>query len=364
VNRLAVVGCGVISRTYGYTLGMFDWVDLVACADVFPERAQERAEQWGARAMTVDAVLADPDIDAIVNLTPPKMHADVDRAALAAGKSVFSEKPLGITYEEGAELVGLADRAELRLGCAPDTFLGAGLQTCRAVVDRGDIGTPLAANAFMLSPGPERWHPNPAIFYERGAGPLFDMGPYYLTALVQLLGPARRISAMGGRAREQREITSEPLAGDLIDVEVPTHVSSAIEFASGPIATLVTSFDVQASRYRCIEVYGSDATLSIPDPNTFGGPVSIRRQGEDEWTEVPLLDAHLPQFRGIGFADMLWAQRTGRAHRASAELALHVLELMSAAIASSEAGQVIDLETTCERAAPLPVGLPENTYDD
>jgi predicted dehydrogenase len=190
------------------------------------------------------------------------------------------------------------------------------------------------------------------------------MGPYYLTALVQLLGPARRISAMGGRARERREITSEPLAGHMIDVEVPTHMSSAIEFAAGPIATLVTSFDVQASRYRCIEVYGSEATLSIPDPNTFGGPVSIRRQGEDEWTEVPLLDAHLPQFRGIGFADMLWAQRTGRAHRASAELALHVLELMSAAIASSEAGRAVDLETTCERAAPLPVGLPENTYDD
>ena len=364
MNRLAVVGCGVISRTYGHTLGMFDWVDLVACADVFPERAEERAEQWGARAMSVDAVLADPDIDAIVNLTPPKMHADVDRAALAAGKSVFSEKPLGITFDEGAELVDLASQTDLRLGCAPDTFLGAGLQTCRAVIDRGDIGTPLAANAFMLSPGPERWHPNPSIFYERGAGPLFDMGPYYLTALVQLLGPARRIGAMGGTARAQREITSEPLAGEMIDVEVPTHVSSAIEFASGAIATLVTSFDVQVSRYRCIEVYGTEATLSIPDPNTFGGPVSIRRQGDDEWAEVELLDAHLPQFRGIGFADMLWAQRTGRPHRASAELALHVLELMSAAITSSETRRVVELETTCERAAPLPVGLPANTYDD
>jgi predicted dehydrogenase len=364
VNRLAVVGCGVISHTYGYTLGMFDWVDLVACADVFPERAEERAEKWGARAISVEAVLDDPDIDAIVNLTPPKMHADVDRAALAAGKSVFSEKPLGITFEEGTELVDLAAQAELRLGCAPDTFLGAGLQTCRAIIDRGDIGEPLAANAFMLSPGPERWHPSPSIFYERGAGPLFDMGPYYFTALVQLLGPARRISAMGRKARDQREITSEPLAGQMIDVEVPTHVSSAIEFESGTMATLVTSFDVQASNYRCIEVYGSDATLSVPDPNSFGGPVSIKRQGEEEWTEVELIEPSLPQFRGIGFADMLWAQRTGRPHRASAELALHVLELMSAAITSSEEGRAIDLETTCERAAPLPAGLPENTYDD
>lgn len=364
MSRLGIVGCGVISRTYGYTLGMFDWVDVVGCADVVPERAEERAETWGTRAMSVDDLLADPGIDAIVNLTPPKMHAEVDRAALASGKAVFSEKPLGITFDEGRDLVDLAARAEHRLGCAPDTFLGAGLQTCRSIIDRGDIGAPLAANAFMLSPGPERWHPSPAIFYERGAGPLFDMGPYYLTALVQLLGPARRISAMGRTARDRREITSEPLAGQMIDVEVPTHVSSAIEFASGATATLVTSFDVQASRYRCIEVYGSEATLAVPDPNTFGGPVAIRRQGEEEWTEVDLVEPHLPQLRGIGFADMLWAERTGRPHRASAELALHVLELMCAAMTSSEQHRVVELETTCDRAAPLPAGMPENTYDD
>ncbi|MEX1008729.1 MAG: Gfo/Idh/MocA family oxidoreductase [Acidimicrobiia bacterium] len=364
MNRFAVVGCGMISRTYGYTLGMFDWVELAACADVFPERAEERAEKWGARAMSVEAVLEDPEIDAIVNLTPPKMHADVDRAALTAGKAVFSEKPLGITFEEGTELVDLAAGAGLRLGCAPDTFLGAGLQACRGIIDRGDIGEPLAANAFMLSPGPERWHPSPAIFYERGAGPLFDMGPYYFTALVQLLGPARRITAMGRRAREQREITSEPLAGTMIDVEVPTHVSSLVEFESGTMATLVTSFDAQASNYRCIEVYGSEATLSVPDPNSFGGPVSIKRRGEEGWTEVELPEPNLPQFRGIGFAEMLWAQRSGRPHRASAELALHVLELMSAAITSTEQHRAVDVETTCDRAMPLPVGLPENTYDD
>jgi predicted dehydrogenase len=364
MSRLGIVGCGVISRTYGYTLGMLDWVDLAGCADVVPERAEERAEKWATRAMSVDALLADPDIDAIVNLTPPKMHAEVDRAALASGKSVFSEKPLGISFDEGRGIVDLAASANLRLGCAPDTFLGAGLQTCRAIIDRGDIGEPLAANAFMLSPGPERWHPSPAIFYEQGAGPLFDMGPYYLTALVQLLGPAHRISATARTARAQREITSDPLTGQMIDVEVPTHVSSAIEFASGATATLVTSFDVQASKYRCIEVYGSEATLSVPDPNTFGGPVAIRRQGEEDWTEVELLEPNLPQFRGIGFADMLWAERTGRPHRASAELALHVLELMCAAIESSEQRRAVDLETTCDRAAPLPLGLPENTYDD
>jgi predicted dehydrogenase len=277
---------------------------------------------------------------------------------------VYSEKPLGVDLAEGAALLAQADDAGLRVGCAPDTFLGVGLQTCRALVDRGDIGEPLAANAFMLSPGPERWHPSPSIFYERGAGPLFDMGPYYLTALVQLLGPARRISALGRTARTQREITSEPLAGQMIDVEVPTHVSSAIEFASGATATLVTSFDVQASRYRCIEVYGTEATLAVPDPNTFGGPVAIRRAGDEEWTDVALPEPALPQFRGIGCADMLWAHRTGRAHRASGQLALHVLELMAAAIESSEEHRVVELQTTCERAAPLPLGLAENTYDD
>jgi predicted dehydrogenase len=363
VNRVGLIGCGVISRTYGYTLGMFDWIDLAACADVITERAEERAEQWGTRAMGVDDLLADPDIDVVVNLTPPKMHADVDRAALDSKKSVYSEKPLGVDVGEAAALLTQADEAALRVGCAPDTFLGVGLQTCRALVDRGDIGEPLAANAFMLSPGPERWHPSPAIFYERGAGPLFDMGPYYLTALVQLLGPARCISAMGRTARAQREITSEPLAGQMIDVEVPTHVTSAIEFESGATAALVTSFDVQASRYRCIEVYGSEGTLAVPDPNTFGGPVMVRRAGDEDWTEIELPEAALPQFRGIGCADMLWAHRTGRAHRASGELALHVLELMAGAVESSEQGRVVELQTTCERAAPLPAGLPENRFD-
>jgi predicted dehydrogenase len=363
VNRVGIVGCGVISRTYGYTLGMFDWIDLVGCADVLPERAEERAEQWGTRALPVDDLLAHPDIDVVVNLTPPKMHAAVDRAALEAKKSVYSEKPLGIDLDEGASLLARADSAGLRVGCAPDTFLGMGLQTCRALIDRGDIGEPLAANAFMLSPGPERWHPSPAIFYERGAGPLFDMGPYYLTALVQLLGPARCITAMGRTARAQRKITSEPLAGEMIDVEVPTHVTSAIEFASGATATLVTSFDVQASRYRCIEVYGSEGTIAVPDPNTFGGPVAVRRAGDEEWTEVELPEPALPQFRGIGCADMIWAQRTGRAHRASGALALHVLELMAGAIESSERGAVVELHTTCERAQPLPTDLAQNSFD-
>jgi predicted dehydrogenase len=362
--RVAIVGCGVISRAYAHTMRKLGFVELAACVDDLPGRADELAAEFGAQASTLDAVLADPAIDAVVNLTPPLAHATVIRAVLGAGKAAFTEKPLGVELAEGTGLVDLAGVAGVRLGCAPDTFLGAGLQTARAVIDRGDIGEPLAANAFMLSPGPERWHPSPAIFYQHGAGPLFDMGPYYFTALVQLLGPARAISAAARASRAQRPILSEPLRGTMIDVEVPTHVGALVEFQSGPIATLVTSFDVQASRYRNIEVYGTEATLSVPDPNTFGGPLMVRRNGDEKWDEIELLPAHLPQQRGIGLADMMWAQRSGRAHRTSSALALHVLELMTGALEAAGSGRRVDLRTTCERAEPLPVGLAPNTFDD
>jgi predicted dehydrogenase len=364
MSGVAIVGCGVISDTYARTLGELGFVRVTACVDALPARASDLAGRYNARALELEAALADPDVDVVVNLTPPQAHAEVSRLVLEAGKSVFSEKPLGIELGEGTALVALAGERGLRLGCAPDTFLGAGLQTARAAVDRGDIGEPLAVNAFMLQAGPEWWHPNPGLFYERGAGPLFDMGPYYLTTLVQLLGPARAVTATARVSRHQRAIHSEPQRGTLIDVEVPTHVSTMVEMASGPIATFVASFDVQASRYRHLEVYGTEATLSVPDPNTFGGPVMIRRLGDQAWTELDLLEPHLPQQRGIGLADMVWAQRTGRPHRASDTLALHVLELMCATIESAERGGRVELESTCERAAPLPVGLPPNTFDD
>ena len=364
MSRVAIVGCGVISRTYADTISQLDFLELAACVDDAPDRAEELASAFGARARSLDEVLDDPDIDAIVNLTPPLAHAAVSRAGLEANKATFSEKPLGVEFSEGRALVQLATARGVALGCAPDTFLGTGLQTARAVIDRGDIGEPLAANAFMLGSGPESWHPNPAIFYQHGAGPLLDMGPYYLTTLIQLLGPARAINASARISRAQRPILSEPLRGKLIDVEVPTHVGSLVEFESGPIATLVTSFDVQATRYFNLEVYGTDATLSVPNPNTFGGPVRIKRNGDDAWTDIELLPTHIPQQRGIGLADMLWAQRSGRAHRTSSALALHVLELMTGALAAAEQGRRIELETRCERAAPLPVGLAPNPFDD
>ena len=363
-SRVAIVGCGVISRTYAHTISQLGFIELAACVDEDADRAGELATAFGARARSFDDVLHDPEIDAIVNLTPPLAHWAVSNACLDAGKTTFSEKPLGVEFAEGKALVQSASARGTALGCAPDTFLGGGLQTARAVIDRGDIGEPLAANAFMLGSGPESWHPNPTIFYQHGAGPLLDMGPYYLTTLIQLLGPARAVSASARISRRQRPILSEPQRGRFIDVEVPTHVGALVEFASGPMATLVTSFDVQATRYFNIEVYGTDATLSVPNPNTFGGPVRVRRNGDDAWTDVDLLPAHLPQQRGIGLADMLWARRSGRAHRTSSALALHVLELMTGALAAADQGRRIDLETTCERSTPLPLGLAPNTFDD
>jgi predicted dehydrogenase len=364
-NSVAIVGCGVISPEYASTFSQLGFVDVVACADAVPERAAQLAAAHGIpRTLTFEQVLADPDIGTVVNLTPPLMHAAVTGAALEAGKAAYSEKPLGVDLEEGRTLVESATRYGLRLGCAPDTFLGVGLQTCRDAIERGLIGEPIGANAFMLGSGPESWHPNPDIFYKRGAGPMFDMGPYYLTALVSLLGPATRVAASARITHAQRVITSEPRQGELVDVDVPTHVAAVIDFAAGPVATLVTSFDVQASRYRNIEIYGTEATLSVPNPNTFDGPVFVRGASDTSWTELEVRQPYIPQHRGIGLADMIWAARTGRAHRASSSLALHVLELMTASVASSEQGRHIDLQTTCEPAKSLPAELPENTFDD
>jgi predicted dehydrogenase len=364
VSKVAIVGCGVIAPVYAKTLADLGFVELVACVDGVAERAQQLATAFGAEVRTLDEVVADPTIDAVVNLTPPTAHAAVTRSVLAAGKAAFSEKPLGIDLAEGRALVDLARERGLRLGCAPDTFLGAGLQSARASIDRGDIGEPLAANGFMLGSGPERWHPDPELFYAVGAGPLFDMGPYYLTTLVQLLGPARAISASARRAHDQRTIEAGDRKGTMFDVSVQTHVSSLIEFESGAHATLVTSFDVAASRYRHLEIYGTEATLAVPDPNTFGGPLRIRGRRDREWRELDLVEPNIPQERGIGLADMLWAQRTGRPHRASGELALHVLELMDAALRAADQGRRLELTTRCQPAAPLPVGLPPNTFDD
>jgi predicted dehydrogenase len=364
-TRVGIIGTGLISRAYATKVRTFPHLDLVACADIVAERAVELASEHEIpKVLDVEQLLADPDVDVVVNLTIPAAHVDVSAAAIASGKGVWSEKPLALDRDGAASLVRDAAGRGVRIGCAPDTFMGAGLQLCRKLIDEGAIGEPVAASAFMLQPGPERWHPRPEIFYQYGGGPVFDMGPYYVTALVALLGPVARVSGAARITHPKRTITAPSRAGEQIGVEVPTHVAGVLEMASGPVATMVMSFDVQTSRLRNIEVYGTEGTLAVPDPNTFGGPVQIRRAGEREWTEVPLVHGHAGQSRGIGLADMAWAMRTGRPHRASGELASHAVDVMQSLIESGQKGRRLKLKTTCERPAPIPPGLPEDAFDD
>jgi predicted dehydrogenase len=357
-GRVGVIGCGNISRAYATKLRALPDMDLVACADLDPDRARALADEFEVPlVLGPDQLASHPDVDVVLNLTVPRAHAEVTRSALRAGKHAYSEKPLALDASEGAELVDAARAAGLRLGCAPDTFLGAGLQTCRALIDAGAIGTPLAADAFFQGAGPESWHPDPRMFYRRGAGPLFDMGPYYITALVALLGPVSRVTGSARISRPRRRITSQPLAGIWMDVEVPTHVAAVLEFETGPLATLVTSFDVPASRYRFLEIYGTEGTLSVPDPNTFGGPVQMRRAGDADWTDVSLTHGNAEQSRGLGLADMVRAARAGRPHRASGELAAHVLEVMERILEASDTGRHQLVASRVDRPPALPPGL-------
>lgn len=354
--RVGIVGAGNISDHYLRISVGFESFSVVSIADIDPNRARAKAEAHGVRPATVAELLADDEIDVIVNLTVPAAHAGVSRAAIEAGKHVYSEKPLSTDREAAGSLLALAEERGLRVGCAPDTFMGAGLQTARAVIDAGLIGKPVAATAFMMSSGPERWHPDPAFFFAPGAGPLFDMGPYYLTALVSLFGAVARVSGSAVIGRESRPILSTPLKGTAVEVSTPTHVSSLLEFASGPVATLVTSFDAPASQLPWCEVYGTEATLSLPDPNTFGGPLRVRRAGDKEWEELPLTRPFAVNSRGVGLADMVVGLAEGRPHRASGELAFHVLDVMQSVLDAAAGRSWLPLHSSVERPEALPEG--------
>jgi predicted dehydrogenase len=359
-----IVGCGNISRFYADAGKKFENIDIVACADAEISRARALAEHFQIpKALDLGELLADPEIVLVINLTSPAAHAEVTTRALRAGKHVYSEKPLALRRREARDCIGLARDRGLRIGCAPDTFLGAGLQTCRKLIDDGAIGFPLAGSGFMLNRGPESWHPDPQSLYKKRAGPLFDMGPYYLTAFAALLGSVKRVTSSARSSFKQREITSQPLSGTLIDVDVPTHVSAVLDFDSGPIMTLTTSFDVSGTRLPRIEIYGSEGTLTVPDPNTFGGPVSLIRRGETEWREMPLEFGYAENSRGLGVADMAAAIAAGREHRANERMAYHVLDLMHAIIDSSETGRHIEIQSAMARPEPLPQGLPSGKVE-
>jgi predicted dehydrogenase len=309
-------------------------------------------------------MLADPEIDIVLNLTIPNAHAEVALQALDAGKSVYNEKPLAIKREDGLKMLEIARAKKLLVGGAPDTFLGGGLQTCRKLIDDGWIGQPVAATAFMLCHGHEGWHPAPEFYYQVGGGPMFDMGPYYLTALVSLMGPVSRVTGSARVTFPERTITSQPLYGKKVTVEVPTHVAGILDFASGAIATIVTSFDVWSAEVPRIEIYGTAGSLSVPDPNSFGGPVRVRRAGANEWSEIPLTHGYAVNSRSLGVADMAYALRTHRPARASGELTYHVLDIMHAIHDASLAGKHINLASTCAQPAPFPLGLMPGKLDD
>lgn len=365
--RIGVVGCGRISGAYFGMAKNFPLVDLAACADLDLDAAIAQAHTYGIpKACSVDELLADPSIELVVNLTIPKAHAPISLQALRSGKHLYSEKPLAITREEGTQLLDLARTTGLKVGCAPDTFMGAGLQTARKLIDDGVIGRPLAFTAFMMGRGHESWHPTPEFYYELGGGPMFDMGPYYLTALLNLLGPIKRISGMATIAIPDRTITSQPHAGKKIHVQTPDHVVGIIEFANGCIGTIIQTFATLFPTHdgkQPITIYGETGSLKVPDPNGFDGPVHLRKPADPDWREVP------PTFvkgygRSIGVADMAHAIRSGRPHRANLEQAFTVLDLMQGFLDSSASGTAHTPATQYTRPAAMPAHLPFGMLDE
>ncbi len=353
--RVGVVGSGIISGIYLRNCGKFDNLEVVAVADRHLDRAEARARRYGVpRFCSVADLLADPAVEIVLNLTSPASHGAIALAALEQGKSVYNEKPLAVTRADGQRILETAAQRDLLVGVAPDTFLGGGLQACRALIDEGAIGQPVAASAFVFHQPPETWHPSPAFFYEVGAGPLFDVGPYYLTTLAALLGPVQRVTGSAKMTYPERRITSQPRAGEMIPVHTPTHIAGILDFANDAVATLVTSFDVWGGEVPHIEIYGSEGTLSLPDPNTFGGPVRLRAAGAGAWSTVPVRPEFTRNSRGVGLADMADALRTGRAPRASGALGYHVLDVMHAILESAEQGRRLEVTSGVPRPEPLP----------
>ena len=360
--NVGIIGTGNIAPAYIRGCAPFDVINLTACADILVERAQEFAAENNMTAHSVDDLLARDDIDIVINLTIPAAHAEVSLQIIEAGKHAYCEKPLALTRDDGARIVAAARAKGVRMGCAPDTFLGGGGQTARKAIDDGRIGRPVAATAFFLSHGPESWHPNAGFYYLQGGGPLFDMGPYYLTALVNLMGPVARVAGSARMTFPERIATSEALMGQALPVEVNTHIAGTLEFESGAIATVITSFDIWGHHLPWIEIHGTEGSLTVPDPNRFDGEVTTMKGGARDWADIPL--THTTNIgRGAGVADMAYAIQSGRPHRASGDLAFHVLDIMQALEESAEQGQHIAINSTLDQPLALPAGLADGELD-
>lgn len=371
--KVGLIGCGVISHIYLTTLRRSHLVEVVACGALDQSQAEARAREFGiAEVKSPDEIITDPGIEAILNLTIPAAHADITRKALLAGKHVYCEKPFVTDWREGAALLELAETKGLLLGNAPDTFLGGRWQTVQRLISEGAIGAPTGVSAFVGTHGVERHHPNPDFYYQTGGGPLLDLGPYYLTAMVVCLGPLARVAGMSRRTFAQRQIESQPRAGEWMDVEVDTHVNALLAFERGPIGTMTMSFDVWDSQTPRLEIYGEEGSICIPDPdpvfgaNVFGGEVWIRHRETSRWTYQPRKPGHEhwqvaenhhgfnDNSRGLGLIDLAVALNEGRQPRASGALANHVVEAMHGILTSQTTGQFWAMDSSCTLVPPLP----------
>ena len=356
VQRIGIVGCGNISGIYLTNLtGMFGKrVKVTGLTDLISEKAEKASNEYKIPYIKkTEDLINSPDVDIILNITEPYNHYGVSLQTVKAGKHIYSEKPICVKREEAQEVLRIAAEKKLRVGNSVDTFMGAGIQTCRKLLDDGWIGRPVAAVAFMVNHGHEHWHPGPEFYYKTGGGPMFDMGPYYLGALVSLLGPIVRVCGSTKKSFETRTITSEPLNGTVIKVDVPTHIAGVMDFANGTVGTIITTFDVYSHTLPWIEIYGSEGTLRVPDPNTFGGPVYVKRFMEENWSEIPLLKNYPENSRGLGITDMAEAITEGRPHRASGEMAYHILDVMHGFHDASASGIYCNIKSSCGRPEPL-----------
>jgi predicted dehydrogenase len=350
--RVGIVGCGVISKQYARSADAFDSFRIVACADAESASAERLAADHNLLSATLDELLSSPEIDVVLNLTPPLAHVDITRQAMDAGKHVYSEKPLAPTAVEAGELLDIARARGVRIGCAPDTFLGSGFQAARRAIDDGAIGEPISVSAAMLVGGQTQWHPNADIFYAAGAGPLFDMGPYYLTALVALLGPVHRVTGFASTHVLERTIEIGPRAGIRFAAETPTHTASVLELDGGVTASLVASFEAPGQYVCDFVVHGTTGVLVLPDPNSFDRTVRIR-SGRGDWRDLAVVSAGARDARGIGLDDLAVSLASGSPHRASGELGCHVVDVAWTILAAAAEGCSLDVASTVERPSPL-----------
>lgn len=361
--KIGIIGCGAIFDHYVKGSKTFPVLEIVRVADLDVTRAETKAKEYNiARHGSVEQLLADEEVQLVVNLTIPRVHAEVNLAIINAGKHAYCEKPFSISRKEGLPVLAAARERGVLIGSAPDTFLGHAHQTCRKLIDDGAIGKPLSAVAFMMSHGVEDWHPNPGFYYDIGGGPMFDMGPYYLTAMVNMMGPMRRVSGSTGIGFPERLVTSEPFKGTKIDVKTPTHQAGTIDFQNGAIASVIMSFDVWHHHLPRIEIHGTEGTLAVPDPNMFWGEVFLRQAKHREWRNMPITHTAIGG-RSAGVADMAYAVLNGRPHRANGELAYHVVDAMQAFEESSTSGRHVLLETTCAQPKAIPAGLEVGQLD-